>query len=146
VQDNFWYWNSYEMVRRLMLTSVVVVVRIVAPDCATLYIVMMTFVSFAFQAKYTPFKDDDDDLLSLMFLSNEFFLALMMFCEENWSGGHWPSIVPGLLLVCNICGIILYAIRLMFGKALLNYLAAIPRRLRNAADVRNHSNNRVVCL
>jgi hypothetical protein len=138
VQDNFWYWNSYEMVRRLLLTSVVVVVRMMREEFATLYVVMMAFVSFAFQAMYTPFKDDEDDLLSLMFLSNEFFLAFTMFCEENWSWGDWsqqPGIFAGSMLSVYTCGILLYAVRMIMrrkhgtAKAVLNYLTTIPRQL-----------------
>ena len=63
------------MLRRLSLSPFVIHVRLVAEEVATLYVVILSFLAFALQASFTPFKDDNDDRLALLFMANEFLLA-----------------------------------------------------------------------
>ena len=76
LQDNFYYWQSYDTLRRLALTSLVVVVKIIDPNFAVLYVLLVSFSSVGVQAYFTPFKDDVDDILTITFMVNEFLLAV----------------------------------------------------------------------
>jgi hypothetical protein len=108
-QDNYFYWASYETLRRLALTSLVVVVKIIDTDFSVLYTVLVSFMGVAVQAFFTPFKDDRDDLLSLFFLVNEFLLALTMLCEQHWQGWTGGS-VAGIVLVVLTSAALIYAL------------------------------------
>jgi hypothetical protein len=109
VQDNYYYWASYETLRRLALTSLVVVVQIIDTDFAVLYTMLVAFASVIVQAYYRPFKEDKDDLLTVFFMVNEFLLAVTMLCEQHWngwSGGSFSGMVltalTALALLCAL--------------------------------------------
>jgi hypothetical protein len=70
--------------RRLAMTSLVVVVKILDPDFAVLYVLFVACAGTVIQAYFTPFKDDVDDILSITFMGNEFLLAVAMLCEQHW--------------------------------------------------------------
>jgi hypothetical protein len=109
VQDNYYYWASYETLRRLALTSLVVVVKIIDTDFSVLYAVLVSFMSVGVQAYYTPFKEDADDLLTLFFMVNEFLLTLTMLCEQHWAGWTGGS-VSGVVIVALTVAALLYAL------------------------------------
>ena len=109
MQDNYYYWASYETLRRLALTSLVVVVKIIDTDFAVLYTMLVAFTSVSIQAYYRPFKEDKDDLLTVFFMVNEFLLAVTMLCEqhwEGWSGSSFSGVVltalTALALLCAL--------------------------------------------
>lgn len=163
-QDNFWFWSSYEIIRRLALTSFVVIVRIIMEDVTTLYIVMLSFISFAIQSWFTPFKEDGDDFLAFLFNANEFIVALALLCEENWAG-DWSSESAGVGLTGVISLLALYSSYLLLKRggvtAMTNMLSKrifghpvviwiynrivtpITRRIRNVVPCWPRSGNQI---
>jgi len=109
VQDNFYYWQSYDTLRRLAMTSLVVVVKIMAPGFEVLYVVFLSVGGLLVQAYLTPFKDDGDDTLTLMFMANEFFVAQTMLCQQRWEGWSGSS-AAGIILSAFTSGSLVLAL------------------------------------
>ena len=91
------------------MTSLVVAVKIVAPDFAVLYVVFLSVGGLLVQAYLTPFKDDADDTLTLMFMANEFLLAQTMLCEQHWEGWSGSS-TAGIILSALTSGTLVLAL------------------------------------
>jgi hypothetical protein len=108
-QDNYFWWQSYETMRRLALTSLVVVVKIIDPDFAVLYVLLVACISLVVQAYFTPFKEDVDDILSITFMANEFLLAVAMLCEQHWVGWSGSS-TSGMIISGITSGTIVFAL------------------------------------
>jgi hypothetical protein len=128
-QDNFYWWSAFETVRRLALTALVVVVKIVAPDFAVLYVMLVACTSLLVQAYFTPFKEDNDDILTIMFSMNEFLVATAMLCEQHWSGwsGSSTSSSAGVILssLCSLSlGFALYRAEVLGGVLRVGRVAA----------------------
>eukprot|EP00959_Pyramimonas_sp_CCMP1952_P129427 2706745-Pyramimonas_sp.AAC.1 len=87
-EGRFYYWASVEILRKLLQTSTVVVVRIVSPEYDLLYMLLVSYIFITIQGYYSPFKEDSNDKLSIAFLVNEFIIMLSLVgitYIDNWN-------------------------------------------------------------
>lgn len=78
----------------------------------TLYTTCVCFLSVAFQAYHTPFKEDIDDKVSIMLMVNEYFIAFSLHCRKTFGKGWEQSLNGAMLVVLSVLCVayILYSI------------------------------------
>ena len=75
-EDWYYFWGTVEILWKLLQTSFLVLVRIVDKRFDLLYMLLVSYMIITLQGHYSPYVDDLDDQLSIMFLVNEFLLLL----------------------------------------------------------------------
>lgn len=125
LEDPFFFWNIWEIVRRLLQTCVVVVVILVTESLSAGLIFALLIAWFAgmLHLRFSPFKSDAMDRLQLTILVNQFVvqLTLAYFQMEDGNtqaigifilvlqagvmtyGAHYivPAFRPAVMLVTN---------------------------------------------
>jgi hypothetical protein len=77
-EDQYYYWSTIEILRKLFQTSFVVIIRIVNERFDLLSTLLVNVMAITFQGHFSPYICDIDDKLSIMFLVNEFLLSLSL--------------------------------------------------------------------
>ncbi|KAK3268806.1 hypothetical protein CYMTET_22713 [Cymbomonas tetramitiformis] len=78
-EDEFFFWQSYEISRRMMQTGVVVLVAMLAGETASvMYGVLFSMVAIVLHQRYSPFKMDALDDLMLAILVNQFLVQMII--------------------------------------------------------------------
>ncbi|KAK3240095.1 hypothetical protein CYMTET_50032 [Cymbomonas tetramitiformis] len=125
LEDPFFFWNIWEIVRRLLQTCVVVVVILVTDQMSAGLIFALLIAWFAgmLHLRFSPFKSDAMDRLQLTILVNQFIvqLTLAYFQMQDGNaqgigifilvlqagvmsyGAHYivPAFRPAVMLVAN---------------------------------------------
>eukprot|EP00854_Cymbomonas_tetramitiformis_P003108 gene3108-3940_t len=71
----FYFWQCWEVTRRVLQTGVVVIVQLVFDEVASLiYAALLSFVAITLHLSYSPFKNDSMNQLQLTILINQFML------------------------------------------------------------------------
>ena len=96
-EDRYYFWGTVEILRKLFQTSFVVLVRIVDKRFDLLYTLLVIVMAITFQGHFSPFVDDLDDRLSIMFLVNEFLLLLSLVGITYVKG--WDDRQNGAVLI-----------------------------------------------
>ncbi|KAK3245045.1 hypothetical protein CYMTET_45370, partial [Cymbomonas tetramitiformis] len=117
-KDQFFFMMTWDMVRRLMQTGIVVAVALVMGEAGALtWAVGIAAFALWVHERTAPFKDKSMDKLQGYVLLNQFVLAIgilsMLAIEastSNWVGS--PAIIGYTLLLFNI-GIICYSLLVM---------------------------------
>ncbi|KAK3277686.1 hypothetical protein CYMTET_14322, partial [Cymbomonas tetramitiformis] len=110
-EDKFYFWQCWEVSRRMLQTGVVVAVQLFSNEMTSLiYAVLLAFVAITLHLSYTPFKNDSMDQLQLTVLMNQFLLQLIIiwFYVDASIGT-----VIGIVMVAMQVGIMGYTLTLV---------------------------------
>ncbi|KAK3277751.1 hypothetical protein CYMTET_14258, partial [Cymbomonas tetramitiformis] len=78
-EDAYYYWQTVEIIRRLLQTGIVVLVGMIAGENAALvFAVLVSVFALLVHQRYSPFKDDSMDDLALCILLNQFIVQMML--------------------------------------------------------------------
>eukprot|EP00854_Cymbomonas_tetramitiformis_P017986 gene17986-21422_t len=77
------------MVRRLVQTSAVLVVRLINPDLDLYYALLVSVVFLALQAHLSPYDADDDNLVQMLVLLNHCVVLITLLYTRD--SGHGTS-------------------------------------------------------
>ncbi|KAK3270399.1 hypothetical protein CYMTET_21202, partial [Cymbomonas tetramitiformis] len=75
-EDDFYFWNCWEICRRLLQSGFVVVVSRYSESSANVYSIVVSMVAIMLHQKYNPYRFDDLDALQLLILVSQFFVQL----------------------------------------------------------------------
>lgn len=99
--QDYYYWQVYEICRRLVQTSFVVLVEIAAPEYVSMYALFVSIAGLCIQLYFLPYAEDDDDTLEVAFQLNLFVSLFGVVMQENlgydWEGS-WQE---KLLMACS---------------------------------------------
>jgi len=104
-EDRYYYWGPVEMLRKLLQTSFIVVIRIIDDRFDLMFATLLSFLYLSVQGHLSPHKDDLDDKLSVIFLVNEFLVLLSLIgvtYVEGWddsANGISMLVVQGFIAV-----------------------------------------------
>lgn len=80
-EDRFFFWQCYEICRRLFCTSMVIVVDMAMGEAASIeFAVMACFVAIYLHKSYSPYQLDGLDTLQSAFLANQFVVDFLLLC------------------------------------------------------------------
>jgi hypothetical protein len=96
-EDQYYYWGTVEILRKLFQTSFVVIIRIVDERFDLLYTLTVNVIAITLQGHYSPYQCDIDDKLSVLFLVNEFFLIVSLLGVTHMDG--WNEHQNGAVLL-----------------------------------------------
>ena len=99
--QDYYYWQVYEICRRLVQTSFVVLVEIAAPEYVSMYALFVSIAGLCIQLYCLPYAEDDDDTLEVAFQLN-LFLSLfgVVIMQENLGYDLEGSWQERLLMPC----------------------------------------------
>ncbi|KAK3274754.1 hypothetical protein CYMTET_17080 [Cymbomonas tetramitiformis] len=127
----FFWFTSYDMVRRLVQTSAVLVVRLINPDLDLYYALLVSVVFLALQAHLSPYDDADDNLVQMLVLLNHCVVLLTLLYTRD--SGHGTS-GADVVLVGTQVALSMYILRVLIRQYphlwgyLFKCLAAILRQ------------------
>ncbi|KAK3259689.1 hypothetical protein CYMTET_31325, partial [Cymbomonas tetramitiformis] len=77
---SFYFWQCYEIVRRLLQTGMVVVVEMLlaSEDGAIIYSILVSVAALNFHSHFSPYTSDTIDRLQFCVLLNQFCLQMMV--------------------------------------------------------------------
>eukprot|EP00238_Polyblepharides_amylifera_P009034 CAMPEP_0196586530 /NCGR_PEP_ID=MMETSP1081-20130531/54637_1 /TAXON_ID=36882 /ORGANISM="Pyramimonas amylifera, Strain CCMP720" /LENGTH=604 /DNA_ID=CAMNT_0041908443 /DNA_START=132 /DNA_END=1949 /DNA_ORIENTATION=- len=113
-EDEFYWWQCYEIFRRLVQTSFVVVVKIVDERYSLFYAAVVSFISVVLQCYFHPYKADSDDRLAMVLMINEYTLIFSMLCGTLFDETDWDADLVGLILLTIQCAIGVYVFYLIY--------------------------------
>ncbi|KAK3260113.1 hypothetical protein CYMTET_30916 [Cymbomonas tetramitiformis] len=136
-EDAFYFWQCYEVVRRLMQTGVVVVVESIAgPTMAAAFGLLVAFVALLLHMKFSPYVNDQLDRLMSAILINQvafqFYMVIVIEKDENDKSADW---ICYLLLLLN-AGVVFVA-----ATVILPILVPSTREILNDLDRLCRSNS-----
>ncbi|KAK3268964.1 hypothetical protein CYMTET_22564 [Cymbomonas tetramitiformis] len=111
-EDDFYYWQCYEICRRMLQTGVVVLVSMLAgEDVALVYSLIISFTAILVHQRYSPYKNDALDELQLFILLNQFvvqtaILLMKLEPEKDEMLGIFLLLIQGVLLTYSMTLII----------------------------------------
>ncbi|KAK3233107.1 hypothetical protein CYMTET_56577, partial [Cymbomonas tetramitiformis] len=110
-KPQFFFWQSYEITRRMLQTGIVVLVGLFAGDGpAIMYAMIISVVAIMLHMRYSPYKNAALDDLQLAILVNQFaiqIMILMVHLDERTSG------FLGISLLIMQCVLLTYAMTLI---------------------------------
>ncbi|KAK3239324.1 hypothetical protein CYMTET_50741 [Cymbomonas tetramitiformis] len=127
----FFWFTSYDMVRRLVQTSAVLVVRLINPDLDLYYALLVSVVFLALQAHLSPYDADDDNLVQMLVLLNHCVVLITLLYTRD--SGHGTS-GADVALVGTQVALSMYILRVLIRQYphlwgyLFNCLTAILRQ------------------
>lgn len=82
-EDEFYFWQCYEMVRRMMQTGVVVLMFMAfGRTVGLMYALVFSILAVVLHDRYSPYKNDALDSLQLTILVNQLLIQLMVVYLE----------------------------------------------------------------
>jgi len=109
-EDSFYWWQCYEMVRRLLQTSVVIIINIFSPGLDVPFALLVSVIALSLHAFCRPYTDDDPDYLQFVVLMNQFVLCFVLVVKMLDLAPPW---VETLLMVLQIA-LVLLALRFVY--------------------------------
>ncbi|KAK3271519.1 hypothetical protein CYMTET_20138 [Cymbomonas tetramitiformis] len=111
-EDAYYYWQTVEIIRRLLQTGIVVLVGMLAGENAALVFAMLVSVfALLLHQRYSPFKDDSMDDLALCILINQFVVQMMLVAFKLTDGAS--GFVVGLVIFLLQIMLLTYAMTLI---------------------------------
>ncbi|KAK3236025.1 hypothetical protein CYMTET_53813 [Cymbomonas tetramitiformis] len=101
-EDACYYWQTVEIIRRLLQTGIVVLVGMIAGENAALvFAVLVSVFALLLHQRYSPFKNDSMDDLALCILLNQFIVQMMLvaFKLSDGASGFEVGLVIFLLQI-----------------------------------------------
>mmetsp|Transcript_49807 Transcript_49807/g.159167 ORF Transcript_49807/g.159167 Transcript_49807/m.159167 type:complete len:352 (+) Transcript_49807:1094-2149(+) len=99
-EDDFYWWHCYEILRRLLVTSLAIIFSIFSGGQDVPFGVFVAVLTLAAHSFFRPYVDDDDDRLHFSVLLGHFFIMYGMYLVH---AGDAPSGPIGVALVaCQI--------------------------------------------
>ncbi|KAK3261631.1 hypothetical protein CYMTET_29467 [Cymbomonas tetramitiformis] len=95
-ENDFYYWQCYEIARRLVITGVVVAVDMFDDVTAVIFASVMCVLAISFQLHCKPFKSDALDHLMLGILFNQY--AVQMGIVAMYITNKQTEVIGGSLL------------------------------------------------
>ncbi|KAK3244539.1 hypothetical protein CYMTET_45846, partial [Cymbomonas tetramitiformis] len=101
-EDEFFYWQCYEIVRRFMQTGAVLLVKMAfsSETNSVAYATLMAIIAFCLFLRFRPFKDDNDDALMTVILLNQMICQYLLMCISLTGQGR--EALGVVLVVCQI--------------------------------------------
>ncbi|KAK3237977.1 hypothetical protein CYMTET_51978 [Cymbomonas tetramitiformis] len=129
-EDEFYYWQCYEIMRRLAMTGFVLLVKLTfgSEHIAIIYALIVSVIAIALHQRYSPFKSDALDELQLTILFNQFSLQVAVTAMEMSSRSDEGGILGVVLLVLQ-CLFLTYAMTLIgpaFRPVMLHFFSKLP--------------------
>jgi hypothetical protein len=92
-EDQFYYWQTIEISRRVLQTSMVTAVRMVFPGFELPYAVAVSTLSVASHSYFQPYKDEHKDKLQFFVLMSSWVCLYALFVRKfnGWNG--WSFII-----------------------------------------------------
>jgi len=84
-ESKYYWWQCYEMVRRLLQTSVIIMVNLAFPNAGGVDIMYASLISVAALWLHTfcrPYKDDEPDFLQTAVLVNQALIYFIVACDQ----------------------------------------------------------------
>ncbi|KAK3276953.1 hypothetical protein CYMTET_15009, partial [Cymbomonas tetramitiformis] len=99
-EDAYYYWQTVEIIRRLLQTGIVVLVGMMAGENAALvFAVLVSVFALLLHQRYSPFKDDSMDDLALCILVNQFIVQMMLVVFKLTDGASGFVVGLGIFLL-----------------------------------------------
>ncbi|KAK3234352.1 hypothetical protein CYMTET_55390 [Cymbomonas tetramitiformis] len=99
-EDAYYYWQTVDIMRRLLQTGIVVLVGMIAGENAAVVFAMLVSVfAILVHQRYSPFKNDSMDDLALGILVNQFIVQLVLMLFQLTDGGSGFVVGIGILLL-----------------------------------------------
>ncbi|KAK3237484.1 hypothetical protein CYMTET_52444, partial [Cymbomonas tetramitiformis] len=110
-EDEFYYYQCYEICRRVLQTGVVVLFSMVAGNyAALLYALIFSGIAILIHQRYSPYKHDALDNLQLFILMNQFMAQASLLLNPL----NLQSSAFGIALVVAQVMLVLYASTLIY--------------------------------
>ncbi|KAK3265180.1 hypothetical protein CYMTET_26122, partial [Cymbomonas tetramitiformis] len=107
MEDPYYYWQCWEISRRLLQSSMVVAVIAVGGEATGIaYSVLIAWLGGMLHLYFSPYKLDAMDRLQLLILVNQFIVQMAIAYEKMRTGG--ASFGLGILLV--LCQIVVMSV------------------------------------
>ncbi|KAK3267194.1 hypothetical protein CYMTET_24239 [Cymbomonas tetramitiformis] len=144
-EDTYYYWQCYEIMRRLLQTGVVVLVRWqLGTEQGVAYALLISTVALSLHLYFRPYAEDEEDLLMIAVLSNQ---ALVQFgIVVNVLNSQTVPII-GIVLIGSQAAVILYTCKLLYPniQILLSRVIAISKKVKRNNDGDDDTdNNKIV--
>ncbi|KAK3283704.1 hypothetical protein CYMTET_8614 [Cymbomonas tetramitiformis] len=110
-EDEFYYYQCYEMCRRVLQTGVVVLFSMVAGDnAALLYALIFSGIALLIHQRFSPYKHDALDNLQLFILMNQFMAqaSLLLHPLDLQSSAFGITLVVAQVLLVVYTGTLIY--------------------------------------
>lgn len=145
-EERYYFWQCYEIARRLTQTSFIVIVDIINPDYVVTYATFVAITSLVVQAYFQPYRADAADNLELVFCINLYIVLFGTLLQENigdaWEGSWQEKAILtstsllGIYIAYALYGIMKDWISLLFGiaKAGVKSLIFGKRRRRDSSE------------
>lgn len=111
-EDPFYFWQCYEIVRRMMQTGLIVIVELMLGETASIiYAVLVAVFAVILHQRYSPYRADALDELQLAILINQYVVQFLILCILI-SEGSSTEVIGIVLLVLQFM-IMMYAMTLI---------------------------------
>ncbi|KAK3243676.1 hypothetical protein CYMTET_46687 [Cymbomonas tetramitiformis] len=106
---SFYFWQCWEITRRLLMTSIVVLVQVVSNENTAIFFgLVVSLISICLHQQYSPYKLDEIDKLQLMILINQaLFQLVLLFTIANDDSG--PKITTDIMIITSQVVVFAYA-------------------------------------
>lgn len=96
-EDQYYYWQTVEISRRVLQTSMVTVVKMLAPGFELPYAVAIATLSLASHSYFQPYKDQSKDELQFWVLMSNWTCLFSLFvrAHNEWDGWSFLIILLG---------------------------------------------------
>ncbi|KAK3282536.1 hypothetical protein CYMTET_9730 [Cymbomonas tetramitiformis] len=119
-EDAFYFWEAYEITRRLMATGLVIVVKLIfdSEAAAIIYGILVSVMGIVMHQTYSPFKSDILDKLQMMILLQLFgtqmtVVAVALSPESRQAAGS-VFMLSQFIFVVHIVALMKHTIRPYF--------------------------------
>ncbi|KAK3248358.1 hypothetical protein CYMTET_42174 [Cymbomonas tetramitiformis] len=111
-EDAYYYWQTVDIIRRLLQTGIVVLVEMIAGENAALVFSVLVSVFFLLlHQRFNPFDSDSVDDLALCILVNQFMVQMMLVVFKLTDGAN--AFKVGICLVVLQIVLLTYAMTLI---------------------------------
>ncbi|KAK3248779.1 hypothetical protein CYMTET_41756 [Cymbomonas tetramitiformis] len=99
-EDAYYWWQTVEIIRRLLQTGIVVLVRMIAGENAALvFAVLISVLALSLHQRYSPYKEDSMDDLALCILLNQFIVQMVLVGFKLSDGASGFAVGLAILLL-----------------------------------------------
>ncbi|KAK3256067.1 hypothetical protein CYMTET_34778 [Cymbomonas tetramitiformis] len=112
-EDEFYFYQCYEIVRRLLQTGGVLVVEVLADrETAIVYAALVASVALCVHLHFKAFKRDEDDFMLFIILANQFlcqFFIMTLLINDA------TSTALGIVMICMQVGVVGFSLVVLRG-------------------------------
>eukprot|EP00854_Cymbomonas_tetramitiformis_P001085 gene1086-1637_t len=148
-EDGYFFWQCYEIVRRLLQTGGVLVVRMAfGLEAAVAYALVLSMVALCNHLYFRPYTNDNDDLLMMVILINQCICQFFLLCllVSNKSSEAFGAVMVTMQVVLVVYGLSMSApavFELVAHVASSEKVRSVSRRLSEQLPIQGFSINAI---